>query len=93
VACLADARPLREYVEILTSAGLTTGHTERHDDALARMVERIAARLAAFRMLADTPALAGIDFPRALDLTAQAADAVATGVAGYGLLVAIKPAV
>jgi arsenite methyltransferase len=50
VSCLADARPVQQYVEILDGAGLTVRHTESHDDALARMVEQIDARLLAFRM-------------------------------------------
>jgi ubiquinone/menaquinone biosynthesis C-methylase UbiE len=88
VACLADARPLEEYSSILAAAGLRTVHTERHDAALARMVEQIDARLRALRMSITMPALAGVDFDRALDLTAQAAAAVRDGVAGYALLVA-----
>jgi arsenite methyltransferase len=35
VSCLADARPVQQYVEILAGAGLTVTHTESHDDALA----------------------------------------------------------
>ena len=38
------------------------------------------------------PARAGVDVERALALTAQAAAAVESGVAGYELLVAEKPA-
>jgi len=91
VACLADARPLGEYAAILADAGLQTVTSQAHDNALATMVERIGARLVAFRMLADTPGLGGVDFPRALELTAQAARAVSDGIAGYGLLVAGKP--
>ncbi len=92
VACLADARPLEEYAEILTGAGLRIVHTERHDDALARMIDQIDARLAAFSLVAGSnPALAEVDFPRARELTAQAASAVRQGIAGYALLVAEKP--
>jgi SAM-dependent methyltransferase len=91
VACLADARPLDEYSSILGAAGLRTAHTERHDAALARMVEQIESRLRALRMLrSTTPALAGVDFDRGLELTAQAAAAVRDGVAGYGMLVAVR---
>jgi ubiquinone/menaquinone biosynthesis C-methylase UbiE len=91
VACLADARPLEEYSSILAAAGMRTMHTERHDAALARMVEQIDARLRALRMMrSTTPALAGIDFERAAELTAQAAAAVRDGVAGYAMLVAVR---
>lgn len=91
VACLADARPLDEYVEILAAAGLRTDRRENHDQALATMVEQIEARLKAFRMVASTtPALAGVDFDTALRLTGLAAGAVRDGIAGYALLVATK---
>jgi arsenite methyltransferase len=89
VSCLADARPVGEYVELLAGAGLTVTHTEAHDDALARMVEQIDARLVAFRM-AKLPALADVDFDLARERTAQAARAVRGGIAGYSLLVATK---
>ena len=89
VSCLADARPVEQYVEMLAGAGLTVTHTESHDDALARMVEQIDARLIAFRM-AKLPALADVDFDLARERTAQAARAVRDGIAGYSLLVAQK---
>jgi arsenite methyltransferase len=89
VACLADARPVAEYVELLAGAGLAVTHTEPHDGALARMIEQIDARLVAFRM-AKTPALESIDFDLARERTALAARAVAGGIAGYSLIVATK---
>ncbi|KJS63343.1 class I SAM-dependent methyltransferase [Streptomyces rubellomurinus] len=94
VACLADARPLEQYAELLAAAGLRTGLAERHDDALRRMVEQIDARLRVHRMTtagkAGSP-LTGADIHRALALTAQAQRAVAAGAAGYALLIADKP--
>ena len=88
-ACLADARPVAEYVELLAGAGLTVTHTEAHDDALARMIDQIDARLVAFRM-AKVAALESIDFDTARERAALAARAVADGIAGYSLLVAHK---
>jgi len=91
VACLADARPLDEYVDILATAGLQTEHREIHDEALGAMVEQIEARLKTFRMLrSSNPALASVDFEAALKLTGLAATAVRDGIAGYALLVAAK---
>ncbi|MDP9386980.1 MAG: methyltransferase domain-containing protein [Actinomycetota bacterium] len=89
VACLADARPVEEYADLLGTAGLRVTLTEAHDDALARMIEQIDARLVAFR-LAKVPALEGIDFDTARSRTALAAQAVRDGIAGYTLLVAEK---
>jgi hypothetical protein len=45
VACIADARSLTAYSQILAGAGLRTMHTEVHDHALTRMIDQIAARL------------------------------------------------
>ena len=89
VACLADARPVEEYTELLAGAGLRVTYRESHDEALARMIEQIDARLIAFRM-ARVPGLEGIDFDVARERTALAARAVQDGVAGYSLLVAEK---
>lgn len=91
VACLADARPLDEYVSLLAAAGLRTTITESHDDGLARMIDQIDARLVAFKM-AGVAALESVDFDQARRRTALAAQAVRDGVAGYKLLIAEKPA-
>lgn len=88
VACLADARPAAGYADLLAAAGLQVTRSEAHDGALARMVEQIADRLRALRIVGRD---AGVDFDRVLRLTAQAAEAVADGRAGYTLLTAHKP--
>jgi hypothetical protein len=90
VSCMADARPVAQYVALLEAAGLTVTRTEAHDDALGEMVEQIDGRLRAFR-LAKVPALADVDFDTALERVASAARAVREGIAGYSLLVAEKP--
>jgi SAM-dependent methyltransferase len=89
VACMADARPVAEYVTLLDDAGLTVTRTEAHDDALAEMVTQIDGRLRAFR-LAKVPALESIDFDTALERVAAAERAVREEIAGYSLLVATK---
>ncbi len=89
VACLADARPVEQYVDLLGDAGLKVTVREDHDDALAKMIEQINARLIAFRM-AKVPALESIDFDTARQRVALAAQAVRDGIAGYTLLIAEK---
>ncbi len=89
VACLADARPLDEYCDLLADAGLRVTLTEDHDDGLARMIDQIDARLVAFKM-AGVAALEAIDFEQARRRVALAGQAVADGIAGYKLLVAEK---
>lgn len=90
VACLADARPLEEYCQLLADAGLRVTLTESHDDGLARMISQIDARLVAFK-IAGLAALEAIDFEAARRRVGLAAQAVREGIAGYKLLVAEKP--
>lgn len=69
VACIADARPLAGYADVLTTAGRRAVHTESHDDA-------IEARVTLLRMTATARlAEAGIDVDAALRYTARAAGA------------------
>jgi hypothetical protein len=92
VACIADARPLAGYVDILATAGLVTSHVEEHDGALARMIEQIEGRVRLLRMTAaDRLAAAGIDAQAVLRYTGLAKQAVADEVIGYRLLIAEKP--
>jgi arsenite methyltransferase len=92
IACIADARPSGEYTEILAGAGLRTVRTERHDHAVARMIDQVEARLALLRLTAaDRLAEAGADLGAAPTVLAAARAAVADGTLGYTLLVAEKP--
>jgi arsenite methyltransferase len=88
VACVADARPLADYVRLLADAGLRVTQAESHDRALDRMLDQIDARL---RILGPGR-LAAVDVDavsvqRYLDLARRA---VADGLIGYSLLVAEK---
>lgn len=88
VACLADARSLEEYAEILAAAGLEQLVVERYDEALAAMVEQVRARITVLRSVTRRGGgLDGIDVDRVLELSGQAAVAVQQGILGYGLLV------
>jgi arsenite methyltransferase len=92
IACVADARPVDEYAAILTAAGLRVIATERHDTAIATMLDQIEARLTLVRMTArDRAEALGLDFNRAPAVFAAARAAVVDGVLGYALLVAEKP--
>lgn len=90
VACIADARPLAEYAKLLHDAGLHAVTTERHDAAMSRMIDQIQARLTVVRLTARAQAEAlGLDFDRAAPVLDAARHALADGVIGYGLLVAM----
>jgi ubiquinone/menaquinone biosynthesis C-methylase UbiE len=92
VACIGDARTLDEYAVLLTRAGLRVTDTARHDGALARMIDQIAARLALVRMTNARRADAiGIDFNRVPAVLGAARAALDDQVLGYALLVAEKP--
>ncbi len=89
VACIADARPVAEYSRILGDAGLAVTHTEQHDDAIARMVEQIDARVRMLRMTAGKQlADAGVDVDAVLRYCALAKQAINDGLIGYALLIA-----
>ena len=92
IACIADARPVPEYARILTAAGLAVTHTERHDPAIAAMVDQIEARLTLVRMTArDRAEALGVDFARAPTVLAAARAAITDQIIGYALLTAEKP--
>jgi hypothetical protein len=93
VACIADARPLRQYAHILGAAGLRVTHTEPHDTALTVMIDQIEARVTALRMLQpDRPRAAGIDVDAVLRYVGLARRATADGLLGYVLMIAEKAA-
>ena len=90
IACLADARPIETYTALLEGAGLRVIASERHDDAMATMIDAIEARLTVLRMLGALPP--ELDFDQATQMVTEARTAVATGAAGYALLIAERPA-
>ncbi|MEV0600398.1 methyltransferase domain-containing protein [Streptomyces sp. NPDC050315] len=91
IACVADARPLEAYVDILSTAGLRPLTTERHDEAMTRMIDQIHARLNLLRITAPTRlADAGVDLDAAPAVLDAARTAVTEGVLGYALLTAVK---
>ncbi|WP_197285869.1 class I SAM-dependent methyltransferase [Nocardiopsis sp. NRRL B-16309] len=92
VACVADARPVTDYAALLAEAGLLTVATERHDGALARMIDQIEARVRLLSMTApERLAQAGVDADALAPYLEAARRAVADGRIGYALIVARKP--
>jgi SAM-dependent methyltransferase len=93
IACIAGARPLDDYAALLAGAGLRTTRAERHDSAIAAMIDQIEARLSLLRITApDRLAAAGLDLAAAAPVIGAARAAVASGALGYALLTARKPA-
>lgn len=89
VACIADARPLEEIGSLLEQAGLVVETSERHDEALAAMLDRIDARLKAARLLGA--GLFGDGVGKGRELVAAAQEALARGLLGYAVVVARRP--
>ncbi|MBG0851127.1 methyltransferase domain-containing protein [Streptomyces spinoverrucosus] len=93
IACIADARPLDDYAKVLAAAGLRTLTTERHDEAMIRMIDQVQARLDLLRITAPARlADAGVDLTAAPGILDAARAAVTDGVLGYALLTAVKSA-
>jgi len=89
VSCFADARPLEEVAGLLADVGLEPELLERHDGALAGMLDRVEARLRAARLLgAGAPAALVQNVDRGLALAAAARESVSDGALGYGVVVA-----
>lgn len=92
IACVADARPLAEYADLATAAGLRVLTTEPHTNALSRMIDQIEARLELLRMTAKPRLEAfGVNFSNAGSVLGSARAAVRDGALDYVLLVAEKP--
>jgi arsenite methyltransferase len=85
IACLGDARPSGELVELLERAGLEVELVEPHDDALGALLERVETRL---RLAAS---VLGDGIGGAEELLGAARSAVDDGALGYVLLVARRP--
>lgn len=79
VACLGGARPLEEIATLLEEAGFLVDTTERHDEALVELVERVRERLRAARFIVGDAA------SRGLELTRAAREAVDSGSLGYAV--------
>jgi arsenite methyltransferase len=86
VACIADARPLPELSAILARAGFVIEHVERHDAALARLLERVDARLRTAALVGGDFLEDGVDEGRALVQAAR--EALTGGSLGYASILA-----
>lgn len=95
IACVADARPVREYLAYLADAGFVAPTVERHDEALGEMVGTIRRKLLGAEILvtlASRPQL-GFDLGEAVSMARAAEQAACDGKLGYALIVARKPGV
>jgi ubiquinone/menaquinone biosynthesis C-methylase UbiE len=86
VACVADARSVDELSALLERAGFAIESVERHDDALARLLDAVDARLRAAALAWPGLLDDGLDQGRELVRAARAA--LGEGDLGYASLLA-----
>lgn len=89
IACLAGARPLEGIAALLQAAGFAVDTTERHDGALAQLLDRVEARLRAARIVGGSlPEEIRGGIGKGLSLVASARSALDAGLLGYGVVIA-----
>ncbi len=93
VACIADARPVEEYIGFLEDAGFDIATVEPHDAALAEMVASIRQKLLGVQVMAAIGAfqLPGVDWNQASNMARAAEEATRHGQLGYVAIVAELP--
>lgn len=93
VACIADARPIADYVAYLQEAGLAVTAVEPHDEALERLVGGIRTKLLGAEIMVKLKKLTlpdNIDFEAAKGMARAASEAVRQGTLGYAIIAGAK---
>jgi SAM-dependent methyltransferase len=93
VACIADARPVAEYLGYLSAAGFGEMQIEPRDEALAELVRGIRQKLLGVELFAKLGKLTlpgTIDFAAAKSMAKAAAEAVTRGQLGYAIITAAR---
>ena len=94
VACIADARPVDDYIAYLRGAGLTVTAVEPCDEALGQLVNGIRTKLLGAEIMVKLKKLSlpeSIDFATAKSLARAASDAVRQGKLGYATIAGARP--
>ena len=96
VACIADALPTAEYINLLSDAGFSTesGYTSA-DENLADMAETIQKNLVGAKILKGLGKLAlppSVDLDEAVRVAKAAREAIEAKQLGYGIFIGTKSA-
>lgn len=93
IACLADARPVEEYMAYFARAGLVIETVEPNDAVLNELIKTVQAKLLGTELLVKLKKLdlPGADFDQAKSLARSAAEAVQEGKLGYALIIGTNP--
>jgi len=89
ISCIADARPISEYVADLEAASLVTT-IEAHDNCLLQMARDVQTRLLGLEVMAGLKKLdlPGVDLTEAKQFARAAMRAIQEGVFGYSVIIA-----
>jgi ubiquinone/menaquinone biosynthesis C-methylase UbiE len=92
IACIADARPVGDYISYLEDAGFVTDRLELHNSALVDLVKGIRTGLLGAELLVKLRKidLLQAEFEEVKALARGAADSVQRGRLGYALILATK---
>ncbi|MEO7021252.1 MAG: class I SAM-dependent methyltransferase [Ktedonobacteraceae bacterium] len=93
IACIADAQPLENYVNYLTTAGLTIQLVEEHDEALSSMVRDIQGKLLGTELLVKLKKITlpdEMNIEQAKTMAKAAALAIQARQFGYTIITATK---
>lgn len=92
IACIADAQPIKNYVEHLEAASLHVKVTESHDEALLEMVNQVRTKLLGAEIMVGLKKLdlPGIDLTAAKQMAHAALSAIQQGSLGYAIICAAK---
>lgn len=92
VGCIADARPVGEYVDFFVSSGLSPETTEQHDEALFEMVRQMQTKLLGVEIMTGLRKLdlPGLDLSAAKGMANAAGRAIRKGQLGYAIVTAKK---
>jgi len=91
-ACVADARPVEDYLTFLVSAGLSPKTTEQHDEALVEMVRQVRTKLLGVEIITGLKKLdiPDLDLAAAKQMARSALTAIQNGTLGYAIIAARK---
>jgi len=92
IACIADAQPIKNYMEQLEAAGLRVTLTKSHDEALLEMVHQVRTKLLGAEIMVGLKKLdlPGIDFTAAKQMAHAALSAIQQGSLGYAIICAVQ---
>jgi ubiquinone/menaquinone biosynthesis C-methylase UbiE len=92
IACIADARPIAEYIDVFESASLHVATIEIHDNCLLQMAREVQSKLLGLELLTGLKKLdlTGVDMTQAKQFAKSAMTAIQQGVFGYVVLIATR---